>query len=329
MNLQSPASKPRSTDNPGISNGRSRLLVSAYCLAIFFVVLFVLLLSRGSKVAPPLGEPAWALVVAIALTVPALIPWLVRNVVPRIHSIKISEVEIALHQDNGPTKGVSLALQAMATSLQDNPVLSEYAGRMTSLSSSIIDAIRTVQGEGHQVLPIDLLTPWVVPNLYFLALMAAQKTRVQQIVFVDSRFSPDRFICFSSPAEIITALEWQRPYLKEAALAARFDEYPRSAELAAGAEFFQQLSTIYSRTPQQSNVERITPFTPETLLFALGTAAHQESLQWIEPVGEKEYRAVLSYDSRFVAALNSSQLLFLVSRERVATAVARAVLRTD
>ena len=79
--------------------------------------------------------------------------------------------------------------------------------------------------------------------------MAAQKTHVQQIVFVDSRFSPDRFVCMSSPDELLTTLEWQRPEFKEAALAARFDQYPQSAELQARGEFFQQLGQIYSRTP--------------------------------------------------------------------------------
>jgi len=307
--------------------GASKLIAKAYAIAILFVGLFIALLAFGSKLTAPPSQPAWALLVALALTVPALVPWLAANVLPRIRSIKISEVEVALQETRAPIAAVSLAMQDIRSNLHDNLVLSEYAGWMTSLSSSIINAIKAVQGAGHEVLPVDLATPWVVPNLYFLALMAAQKTRVQQIVFVDSRFVPDRFVCMSSPNEVLVALEWQRAELKEAALAARFDQYPQSAELAAGQEFFQQLGVVYGRTPARSNTERILPFTPEILLWTLGPAAHRDSIQWVEPPGEKEYRAVLAHESPFVAALNGDQLLFLVSRDRVATAVARNVLQ--
>jgi hypothetical protein len=220
-------------------------------------------------------------------------------------------------------------MQNLGLSMQDNPVLSEYAGRMSSLSSSIIDAIKTVQGAGHQVIPVDFATHWVVPNLYFLALMAAQKTRIQQIVFVDSRLMPDRFVCMSSPDELLTALEWQRPELKEAALGARFDQHPQSVEFQAGGEFFQQLGQIYNRTPGTSNTERILPFTPESSLWTLGTAAHRDSIQWVEPLGEKECRVILAGEYPFVAALQGNQLLFLVNRDRVAIAVARNVLRAS
>jgi hypothetical protein len=317
------------TDQSENDTGGGRLVVKAYAASILFVGLFVVLLAYGSKLASSLSDPAWALLVAIALTAPVLVPWLTANVLPRIRSIKISEVEIALQETRAAIPAVSHAMQDLRSQLADNPVLSEYAGRMTSHSNSIINAIKAVQGAGHQVLPVDLATPWVAPNLYFLALMAAQKTRVQQIVFVDSRFVPDRFVCMSSPDEVLAALEWQRAELREAALAARFDQYPQSAELQAGSEFFQQLGQVYNRTPDRSNYERIMPFTPETLLWTLGPAAHGDSIQWVEPPGEKEYRGVLAYESPFVAALKGNQLLFLVSRDRVAIAVARAFLRSS
>src|SRR5206468_11451346 len=76
----------------------------------------------------------------------------------------------------------------------------------------------------HDALPI--FTRWVVPNLYFLALMAEQKTRVRQIAFVDSRVVPDRFVCTSSPREVITALEFHHAELREAARMATFDQDP-------------------------------------------------------------------------------------------------------
>ena len=98
----------------------------------------------------------------------------------------------------GPTKAVATAAQTLSSRLTDNPVLSEYAGRTTSLSSIIIDTIKAVQGANHQ---------------------------------------------------------------------------------------------------------------------------------WNEPPGEKEYRAVLASESSLVAALSGGQLRFLVSRDRVATAVARATLK--
>jgi hypothetical protein len=304
-----------------------RLIVKAYAASILFVGLFVILVAYGSKLAPSLGEPAWALLVALALTVPPLVPWLTVNVLPRIRSIKISQLEIALQETSAPIQEALLAMETLRSNLQDNPALSAYAERMTSLSSSIINAIKAVQGVGHEVLPVDLATPWVVPNLYFLALMAAQKTRVQQIVFLDSKLTPNRFICMSSPDEVIVALEWQRPELKEVALAAQFDQHPQSAELEAGSSFFGRLGQVYNRTPDRSNTERIQPFSPESLLWTLGAAAHRDNVQWVEAAGEKEYRAVLAGEYPFVAALKGHQFLFLMSRDRVATAVARALSR--
>lgn len=74
----------------------ARPIMKAYAASILFVGLFVMLMTQGSKLAPSLGEPVWALLVAVVLTVPPLVPWLVANVLPRIRSIKISQVEIAL-----------------------------------------------------------------------------------------------------------------------------------------------------------------------------------------------------------------------------------------
>lgn len=300
-----------------------KLVAKAYLAASFFVAVFVFLLVFGSKLSSSLSEPPWALLVAAALTLPALAPWLSKDVLPRLHSIKISVVEIALQV---PAQAISAAAQALSSGLTDNPVLPEYAGRMTSLSASIIEAVKEVQNEGYEVLPVDLSTPWVVPNLYFLVLMLVQKTRVRQVSFVDSHLIADRFICASSPEEIISALEWQRPELREAAQTARFNQDPRSTDTSAGVEFFNQLRSIYGRTAGAST-QQVAPLTPESLLWILGEAAHCNTVQWSEPAGENVYRRVLESDSPFVAAVKGRQLQFLVSREKVATAVARATLR--
>lgn len=303
----------------------AKLVAKAYLVSALFVALFGASLAFGSKISASLSQPLWALVVAAALTIPVLTPWLARHVLPRLQSIKIASVEIALQEVRVSTQVVSLAAQ-LGSNLADDLPLSEYATQMTSLSSSIIEAIKAAQAAEYEVLPVDFATRWVVPNLYFLALMAKQKTSVRQIAFVDSRVIPDRFVCTSSPGEVITVLEWQHPELREAARAARFDQDPRNAEPAAGTEFFQQLGVIYGRTPA-ATTERVKTLTPETLLWILGEAGHRDTVQWASPPGEREYRAVLASDSAYVAALKGSQLLFLVSRERIATAVARSALK--
>jgi hypothetical protein len=208
--------------------------------------------------------------------------------------------------------------------MSDNPVMTEYAGRMTSLSSSIIDAIKAVQASKHEVLAVDFATLWLVPNLYFLSLMAAQKTRVRQIAFMDSRIEPDRFVCFSSPDAILIALETHFPSLREAATLAQFEQNRSDVGQAAGMNFFGSLQQVYNKTPAGAT-ERAVRVTPESLLWLLGSEAHRETVQWASPPKEKQYKAVLESGSEFVAALEGNQLLFLVSRERVALAVARAV----
>jgi hypothetical protein len=302
------------------------LILKTYVIAFVFVGLFLLLLHYGSNLKASVSQPVWALMLAICLTVPLTVPWLAASVIPRLRSIKISEVEIELERPDRAQNAMTLAAGVLSSSLGESPVLSEYASQMTSLSSSIIDAIKTVQAANHVVLPVDLSTRWVLPNLYFLALMAAQKSPLQQIAFIDSRTLPDRFICNTSPLELLTALEWREPEFRQAAQRAMFDQDPRNLELAAGAEFFNQLSSIYQSRPGFQS-ERLPTLTPEALLWLLGSAAHRDSVQWSDPAGEKEYRAVLDSESPFVAALNGSQLLALVSRDRVATAVARAALR--
>ena len=80
-------------------------------MAVLFVTLFVGLVCAGPELAPALAVPIWALLIAVALTVPALAPWLAASVLPRIHSIEISEVEIALQEAGAPIVVVPLAMQ--------------------------------------------------------------------------------------------------------------------------------------------------------------------------------------------------------------------------
>jgi hypothetical protein len=219
-------------------------------VAILFVGIFFGLLLHGSKVSASLS--------AVVLTLPVLAPWLTNSILPRVSSLKLSEFEVAFRQAETQSQPLAIATQALAAGLGDDPVLSENTGRMTSLSSSIFDALKTVQASNHEVLTVYFVTRWVAPNLYFLVMMAAQKTRIRQIAFVDSRGNPDRFVCSSSPDEILTALASQYPVLSEAAKAARFDQDPRSLEQQAGAEFFNHLGVLYNRVGT-ANSERVLP----------------------------------------------------------------------
>jgi hypothetical protein len=297
--------------------------MKAYAVSILFVGVFVLLLTFGARLNISISAPGWALLIAASLTLPALAPVLVNGVLPRIKSIKIADVEIDLKEAQNPPPAFTQAVQTLGAALSDDPSLSEYAGRMTSYAGSIIDAIRAVQGQNQEVLPVDLSTRWVAPNLYFLALMAAQKTRILQIAFMGAPGNPGRFICFSSPVEILTALQERYPVLKKAAQAAKFDMDAFDANYAAS-DFFQQLGTIYAGT-QTAGTERATTLTPESILWILGSSAHRDAIQWTGQPGEREYRELLAADSRFVAALGGNQLLFLIDRDRLALAIARAV----
>jgi len=301
------------------------VIVRVYAFALLFVGLFVLVLVFGPRLSPALTEPVWAAVIALVLTVPALLPTVIQDVLPRIHSVKISEIEIALQDIQASGDAISKAAQMLSSNLQHNPALNEFAGMMTSLSGSIIEAVNTVQQERLAVLPVDLATPWVVPNLYFLSLLATQKTRVEQFVFVESRLEKDRFVCSCSPLDIVLTLEWRYPELREAAQAARFDLALQAVQHSVGQEFFGRLSQIYNSRPT-SGSDRVSSLTADSLLWHLGNTAHLDSLQWSTPPGEKQYRAVLVCEAPYVAALNGSQLLFLVSREKVATAVAKTLI---
>jgi hypothetical protein len=317
-----PATPPR--DEPAQTDERL-LIAKIYGLSLLFVAIFVLILSQGSKLSSAMSQPLWASIIAVVLTAPALAPWIARTVLPRVKSLKISAVELSLRDPSDSNDSAKLALQQLSESLGDDPVLTEYAGRMTSLSSSILEAIKSVQGAGHEVLPVDLRTRWVVPNLYFLSLMALQKTGVRQIAFVDSRDVPNRFICAATPLEVLTALEWRHPELRGVARSAQFDQDWRSSDFSAGASFFQKLQELYSLR-SSAVPERAATLTPESLCWLLGNAAHGDAVQWTEPPSSDTYRTILKCDAPYVAALKGTQLLYLVSRDRVAIAVARAVV---
>ncbi len=121
-------------------------------------------------------------------------------------------------------------------------------------------------------------------------------------------------------------LEWHHRELGEAARAARFDQHVLSVEPMAGHEFFANLKASYDRSNAQG-LQRATLLSPEALRALLGPAAHRDAVAWPATPGEREYRAVVESESRYVAALDGRALHFLIDRDRVALAIARETIR--
>jgi hypothetical protein len=295
----------------------------AYAAATLFLLLFIGALVLGQEVplAKPLAEPVWALLVAVVWTVPALVPWLAREVLPRIKSLKVGEFELAFEQARTPVEPVSLLLRGLIDA--QGFTMSEFAGALTSQSDAIIRALEEAGRAGHVVMPVDLSSPWVPQNLYFLALLAFHKSSIRQIAFIDSTVEADRFVCTSSPLEVTRALQARHPELLAAARATLIDMDPANLDRMSGGGFFGHLQQAYLNAPQ----DRPRVLTFSSLLAELGSAAHQDSVQWAGEPTEADYKEIVGRATPFVAALQGTTLLFLIDRDRLALEIARSLSR--
>src|SRR5439155_15829560 len=119
---------------------------------------------------------------------------------------------------------------------------------MTSLSSVIIDTIKDVQNTKDEILVVDLRegNAWIPPNLYFLASLAAERTSVRQIAFVERRPVEEVFVGMCFPEDLKRALAQKFPVLQKAA---EQSDYQRLAVLNdLRAAYFQALHNLYIST---------------------------------------------------------------------------------
>src|SRR5215471_8877495 len=111
----------------------TRLIGYGYLVVLLFLVVFFLAVVEIGTISPGLNTPRWALLIAIVLVLPLLLPTF-KYVAPYVKSVKISEVEVSFSQ----VEIVRPPLTALAEQLKTAAAqvsAPEYASMMTSYSS--------------------------------------------------------------------------------------------------------------------------------------------------------------------------------------------------
>jgi hypothetical protein len=176
------------------------LIGYGYVVAFLFLAVFVVSLAMATKLSASLSSPRWALLIAVVLVLPLLLPAF-KYVAPYIKSIKISDFEVSFVQ--AEVASYSLATLTVQLKTPTEQVSApEFANMMAiSYSRFIIDSIIAVRLTKDEILVVDLGTgaAWIPPTLYFLSSLAADRTSVRQIVFVETRHMEGVFVGSASP----------------------------------------------------------------------------------------------------------------------------------
>jgi hypothetical protein len=323
-----PASTPARTGD-GKRPADLRWIALGYAVALLFLAVFVITVARGNSVATGLGEPRWALLIAVVLVVPVLAPTIARTVGPRLRMVKIGD--LAEFQFAG-AEARAFTLDALVGHLQPASASAElsapeYASMMTSLSYEITSTVARLELTREEVLVVDLRDghSWVLPNLYFLTLLTRRRTAVRQIAFVETQQVEEAFVCMCSPDELLESMDRAHPILRQAADTVTYESL-MSSNPNAGAQFFGRLQALYAAQGAANQPKE--PGLTSTAIYALlGKHAHRDAIEWREPAPEAAWRTVLGSSHPYTAALEGWALLSLLSRDRMALIVAREVAR--
>jgi len=293
-----------------------RLIGYGYLVVFVFFAVFFVFLAEARKVSPALDTPRLAAILILPLFLPA-----VKYVAPYIKSVKISELEVSFAQ----VEIAAYPLTALADQLRTAAAqvsAPEFETMMISFSSVIIDAIKAVQASKDEILVVDLRegNAWIPPNLYLLTSLAADRTSVRQIAFVETRHEEGVFVGMCFPDNLRKALAQKFPVLQQAAETSNYQQLPLDYSL--GNAYFQALQNL--RPPIPPGVPPKEVWLTSSSLFELaGTYMQRQKIESKESLTEDDYRTILRSDYPYTAVVKDEELESLISRDRVALLVAR------
>ncbi|HEY6127278.1 MAG TPA: hypothetical protein VIW23_03765 [Candidatus Acidoferrum sp.] len=302
------------------ATGALPLIGYGYLVVVLFLVVFFLSLPNVVRLSPELNNPRWSLLIALMLVLPLLLPAF-KYVAPYVKSIKISDVEVSFAQvEVVGTSLTTLAEQLKTAAAQINAP--EYASMMTSYSSVIIETIKEVQKTKDEVLVVDLRegNAWIPPNLYFLASLAADRTAVRQVAFVETRHAEEAFVGMCFPDDLRKVLAQKFPVLNQAAEQSKYQQLP--LDQIIGLQYFQALHNLYAASPGSTSPKD--SWLDSAQLFALaGSYIQRQKIECKESLTECDYRLILNSNYPYTAVVKDELLESLISRDRVALLVAR------
>jgi len=304
--------------------GMLRLIGYGYLVVFLFFVMFFLFLAEAGRLSPSLDNPRWPLLLAVILVLPLFLPAF-KYVAPYIKSIKVSDFEVSFTQ----AEVASYSLATLADQLKaptDQVSAPEYAQMMAvSYSRFIVDTLKAVKLTRDEILVVDFGkgAAWIPPNLYFLALLAADRTSVRQIVFVETHHMDGIFVGMCFPDELRKALEQKFPLLKQAAEQSNYQQLP--LDYVIGTAYFQALQNLYGAALKPVS-PRESWLTSSSLFALAGPCIQRQKIESKESLTEANYRQILASDYPYTAVVKDDQLESLISRDKVALMVARNLL---
>jgi hypothetical protein len=180
---------------------------------------------------------------------------------------------------------------------------------MHSYFDVIVGFIKELQKSMQEVLVVDFREGkvWIPPNLYFLALMARYRTRVRQIVFVETREAPNMFIGSSSPKELEEALGSHFSISRDAAKSCDHQQRPLNVVKSegVGAMFCEALKAQYSKKEEAEQVRKLW-LNSTTLAELIGSAVlHRERICWKEKLTWDDFQHILASEQPYVAIVRN------------------------
>lgn len=198
---------------------------------------------------------------------------------------------------------------------------------MTSLSASILAKAQEVYEKGTGVVPVDLGQgdKWLLPNLYFLALVFERWTRVEVLVFTKTTVGSDTvFVACTTPRGLREQLDKARPEFVEPGKAAT-----AGALGSAGAAFFTQLDQLEGGTRPAGSPVPAPVWVDEKLLLALGSdVLIRESVEVEDEtkVSRDELLRILAFPHRFVPITRKERLVTIVDPTKLSRKLASSAL---
>lgn len=199
----------------------------------------------------------------------------------------------------------------------------DFANSMTSLSASIIGKANELYERETRVVPVDLGRgdKWLLPNLYFLALVFDRWTHVDVLVFTETEpDGTDRvFVACGTPRDLKRGLDIARPEF--AAAAAGLTDGP----VTATGQFFQSLK---QHETAAGGAASPTWVNATTLLNIASDVLIRESVAVEDPdnITRDDLLRILAFGHQFVPITHARRLVSIVDPGRLARTLARDAL---
>jgi hypothetical protein len=324
---------------PNIRKDTAHRVAAGFLIVILFLAVFsILVWARQGLPKDAFQDVQWIFLLALV----AVLPFFLEYARPLVSSFEIPNL---LKVDLRGLEAKSLGLKdlvdrnlidiaearevspAMSSQILDDFAginLESYTNRLMSIPSPVIQKVMEINEKDAEILPIDLGTGknWLFINLYFLALLSAQRTKADHFVFIETDGVRDGiFIGLVHLRDLLEVLSSEFPLLAKASedLDYRYGRLDNSL----GSDFFKALNEALKEAWYPESYKRWV--TSASLIPILGTALRTGAVEYKDELNEEDLRQILSSPARYTAVVRAGQYLFAMDREKVSLNIVRKI----